>query len=245
MSLFNGHKGAISLTFDDGRVSQWKFAAPEMTKRGIYGTFFIVAENAAAEQFDPDFMKNGDLWAQIASFGHEIGSHSMTHAKAETLDEKKAEYEAHESIPTLTSYCSYKPVSYCYPYTDVNDALFSAVKRNYSQARGGRVARADKFYSPKDSINYHNLSCYHIGASSVGINTIPAIIQEALRRQCWVTLMFHTVGDGDEKAGVKPWDTVSEGDFIGLLDLLNIAKDAGLWVATFRDVAENLRANQK
>lgn len=244
--LWNGKQAALSLTFDDGRASQIEFAVPEMNARGINGTFFLVAGDARL-QFDPrgNDVERKRMWRTAADCGHEIGSHSLTHAKAEDLGPDEAKLEAEGSLRIIKEDYNVTPVSYCYPFTDVNDAIKREVVKNYKQARGGRVARKDKFLRPESDFDMHNITCRHIGGADVTVNGVPSLILEALERRSWIVMMFHTIGSGDETSKVKPWDLVTEDQFRGMLDLLLVAKKAGLWVAPFGVVAENLRQNRK
>lgn len=245
--LWNGNTGALSLTFDDGRVSQIDFAIPEMTKRDIFGTFFLVAGRDNRLQFDPygNEALRLEHWRKAAALGHELGNHSMTHSKAEDIGPAEAKVEAVDSLKIFGEDYNLRPASYCYPYTESNDAIHNEVAHHYSQARAGRSARKDKFLRPEDRFDMHAITCRHIGGSDLTVNAVSTLVLEALERKSWITLMFHTIGTGDEKAQIKPFDTVSEDQFCGMLDGLLVARKAGLWVAPFGVVAENLRQNRK
>jgi len=66
----HGKKMALSLTFDDGRLSQPDQGIPLLDKYGVKGTFYLI----------PDAMlKRLEGWKKAVSNGHEIGNHSLTH----------------------------------------------------------------------------------------------------------------------------------------------------------------------
>ena len=61
---------ALSLSFDDARVSQIDVVMPLLDKHGVKATFYVVP--SFAEQRLPG-------WKKAVTQGHEIGNHSMSH----------------------------------------------------------------------------------------------------------------------------------------------------------------------
>ena len=66
----SGKKMAISLTFDDARLSQIDKGIPLLDKYGVKGTFYVSPESV---------MKRLDGWKKAVSNGHDIGNHSVLH----------------------------------------------------------------------------------------------------------------------------------------------------------------------
>jgi peptidoglycan/xylan/chitin deacetylase (PgdA/CDA1 family) len=61
---------ALSITFDDSRVSQWENGIPILDEYGIKSTFYVM----------PHVVENHrDAWKSAAENGHEIGNHTITH----------------------------------------------------------------------------------------------------------------------------------------------------------------------
>lgn len=232
MSLWNGNRGALSLTFDDALPCQLEYAVPVMNAHDIQGTFFAIADC-------PAYPLDVHGWRKAIPFGHEIGSHSVRHKKAATLDDKSAAYEAKESKRILENHFGVPVVSFCYPYTDAPTHLQKAVgDAGYLQARGGRVARADKFIRPGDGINMLNITCFHVN-DGVLSEQGEMWAHSALERNAWVVLMLHGVGnDGNQ------WDNIFPPAWEKFMKFLQREKERGLWVAPFGIVADNLRSNQ-
>lgn len=229
MALWNGHNGAISLTFDDGLPCQIGYALPAMDERGIPGTFFLIKNSP----YDKEFRR--ETWLRAIEYGHEVGSHSVNHRKAAELTPREAIDECVGSRNFLESELGAPINSFCYPYTDAPQHLQSAVRQTYKQARGGRGARHDHHIVSGDGVNLYNMPCEHVGGTSWP--DIDKWVAEALRRKAWVTLMFHGVGPDETQ-----WDNISALRFKYVLDVIAEARDnSGLWVGTFGDVAENLR----
>ena len=229
MSLWNGNRAALSLTFDDGLACQLEHAVPVMTKRRVPGTFFLIEKSEAAG-YGP---LNVPAWKQAVADGHEIGSHSTSHKKAGSLSVEQCAFEAIHSKQFLEKTFDVPVTSYCYPYTDAPGVLQSAVRQaGYTQARGGRVARLDKFITGDSGINIFNTPCYHVNEAVV--SEVSMMLSAALWRQAWVILMLHGVGPD-----YTQWDNVGTKAFDELLDIVCRARQEGLWVATFKDVAQN------
>ena len=66
----NGKRMAISLSFDDARVSQVDTGLALLRKHGVKATFFLQG-NRIEQRLEG--------WRQAVADGHEIGNHSMTH----------------------------------------------------------------------------------------------------------------------------------------------------------------------
>jgi len=65
-----GKRGAVSLSFDDARLSQIDAGMALLDRHGVKATFFVVPQ--AVEQ-------RLDAWKQAIAAGHEIGNHSLNH----------------------------------------------------------------------------------------------------------------------------------------------------------------------
>jgi len=65
-----GKRAAVSLSFDDGRLSQIDAGMALLDRYGVKATFFVLP--SAVEQ-------RLDGWKQAVAAGHEIGNHSLNH----------------------------------------------------------------------------------------------------------------------------------------------------------------------
>ena len=85
----NGCRSAVSLTFDDGNLSQWEIAVPILNNRNLLSTFYLpTVDSAPGYDHWTDILKS---WKEVAEQGHEIGNHTRSHrfsrAFGESLDE--------------------------------------------------------------------------------------------------------------------------------------------------------------
>jgi peptidoglycan/xylan/chitin deacetylase (PgdA/CDA1 family) len=126
----NHGKSLILYTFDDGRESNYTVAAPLLESFGGRGVFFVVpgfAECADTQQalsfyrtrINPDMRPNDEDvedWkpmspaqiADLASRGHAIGNHTLTHERLNGLSAERLEQEIGESARKLASWTKKK-----------------------------------------------------------------------------------------------------------------------------------------
>lgn len=113
----DGKRAAVSMSFDDGRVSQVEAGLPLLKKANVKVTFYVTP--AAVE-------KNVAGWRQAVADGHEIGSHSLTHpctgnyafsAKnaLEDFDLPKMAAQLDEATDRIHKLLGVKPTTFAYP----------------------------------------------------------------------------------------------------------------------------------
>jgi len=112
-----GKRLAISLTFDDARLSQVDNGLPILNKYGAKATFY-----ASIHRLEERL----DAWKEAAANGHEIGNHSLTHpcsgnfpfARKRALEDytlNMMRYELDEAGNIIERLLGVKPVSFAYP----------------------------------------------------------------------------------------------------------------------------------
>jgi peptidoglycan-N-acetylglucosamine deacetylase len=112
-----GKQMALSLTFDDARLSQADNGIPLFDKYGVKATFYI-SPGAMLERLE--------IWQQAARNGHDIGNHTLYHPcsgnfpwarnralENYTLDKMRAELDSASSL--IEELLGVQPVSFAYP----------------------------------------------------------------------------------------------------------------------------------
>ena len=112
-----GKRAAISLTFDDARLSQIDQGLPILDEYGVKATFYVSIR---------PFEERLDAWKTAVANGHEIGNHTLTHPcsgnfpfirnralEDYTLDRMRRELEEASNI--IESLVGVRPVSFAYP----------------------------------------------------------------------------------------------------------------------------------
>lgn len=81
--VWNGHKAAIALTYDDSLHSQLDIAIPQLDAAGLKGTFFLMGRQIGDQV---------PRWKAAATRGHELGNHTVNHPCARGSYEMPVQY---------------------------------------------------------------------------------------------------------------------------------------------------------
>ncbi len=126
-----GHTAAVSVTFDDALYTQVAVGAPLLEERNLLGTFYVLTGDDWNE-----WEGYWDDWREVAAAGHEIGSHTVTHAQLSTLSEQEMREELEQSRETIDAEI---PGQTCrtiaYPYGDYDDFVEEVTADYYIAAR--------------------------------------------------------------------------------------------------------------
>jgi len=112
-----GKRAAISLTFDDARISQVDNGLPILDEYGAKATFYVSIRSLE---------ERTDAWKRAAANGHEIGNHSLTHpcsgnfpfARKRALEDYTLymmRNEMKEAGNIIEQVTGVRPVSFAYP----------------------------------------------------------------------------------------------------------------------------------
>lgn len=113
----NNKSAALSITFDDARVSQWEKGIPILDEYNLKSTFYVlprIIENNAEE------------WKVAAANGHEIGNHTVTHpcsgnfafSQHNALEDyslEKMEQELHSANKSIHTLVGVHPQTFAFP----------------------------------------------------------------------------------------------------------------------------------
>ncbi len=118
--IFNGGTlplNPIMITFDDSTAGQWD-AAAALDARGMKGVFFVITGNS---QLSPDQLRS------MASRGHELESHTVTHPYLTKISDAELAYQLTQSKATLEGILG-RPVRFvAYPYGENDGRVQAAV----------------------------------------------------------------------------------------------------------------------
>jgi peptidoglycan/xylan/chitin deacetylase (PgdA/CDA1 family) len=237
----NGCLGALSLTFDDGIQSQLDIAVPLLNKFGLHGTFYI---NPRGD----DWLELLNPWQEVASAGHEIGNHTLSHACSsnfsidpgargiDTMSLKDIEVDILEAQRRLDEvFPGQKSRSFCYPCYEAfvgkgrtRQSYVPIVAKYFVAGRGrGEIAN-----SPANC-DLHYLWSWPVERSS-GAQLVGLAEQATQGR--WGIMTFHGIHQGHLP--------VADVDFQELLGFLARHKNR-IWVATVAEVAQRILDRRK
>ena len=235
----NGKRVAVSLSFDDARLSQIDTGLALLNEEGAKATFFVEATNIGQRL---------DGWKKAVAEGHEIGNHSLTHPctgnyafsrpnalenyglqmMAAQLDDANAEIQRLLGV---------KPKTFAYPCgqkfvgrgVDVRSYVPLVAERfllgrGYLDESANDPAFCDlaqAMGTPFDDMDFAQMK---------------GLVEQAAKDGRWVIFVGHEIG----KRGYQVTDTVA------LKALCEYLKDPAnaIWLGTVEEVAEHIRVQR-
>jgi peptidoglycan/xylan/chitin deacetylase (PgdA/CDA1 family) len=225
---WNDHSAAVSLSFDDARAVHLDVVVPELNKRHLNATFFVIVSK----------LTRLDDWRRAQAQGHEIGNHSVTHEHPAELDRASEELEVEDAKKFLDSNFKSNVTIFAYPYSESTPGLLFWVKRYDFAARGWQGDTASPYVTSDAEPDWYNLPSQP-AYTKYDAAVYRSWIDKAFAMHAWTTLQIH--GVGDPSTGFEPIPTHT---FLALLDDLKAQESRGLWVAPFGTVAAYLRAQK-
>jgi peptidoglycan/xylan/chitin deacetylase (PgdA/CDA1 family) len=225
---WNNHVAALSLTFDDSRPVHLDVAVPELNKRHLRATFFLIVSKTTRI----------DDWRRVQSQGHEIGNHTVSHEHAADLGKAGEELQIEDAKKFLESNFNSDIITFAYPYTEVSPGLLYWAKRYDFAARGGRGDGSAVYIKSDVQPDWYNLPSQP-SYTKYDATIYKSWIDKDISLKAWTAVQIH--GIGDPSTGFEP---IPRDTFIELLDYAKAAESRGLWVAPFGEVAAYFRAQK-
>lgn len=222
---WNGYKGALSLTFDDGDPSQLDVAIPELAKRNFKGTFFLIH----------DRLVRVEDWKKAADSGQEIGNHSLTHKRAKDLAPGEAEQQVSEAKKRLEELFSIPILAFAYPFTEINPALRRSAQTHHLLSRGGM---GDYFFMPESFPDWDYLPsqvAYTLTSSGI----YKGWADKAISMGSWTIPQFHAF-----EGTLTGWQPLAAGTFVDFLDYL-VERQKEIWIAPIGEVGAYWKAQKQ
>lgn len=236
----DGYSGALSLTFDDGRLNQIEKAVPILNDLGFKATFYLCPKG-------DNWQEVLSPWVDVYRAGHEIGNHTISHVctralypKREgrcledmTLEEIEADIlEASRRIKEM--FPEQEEFSFCYPCYNNHvgsgrrrQSYVPIVAKHFLAARGiGEFP----FGNYPATCDLHYLWSWPIQMMS-GIELVGLAERTAALSQ-WGIMTFHGIDDGGNLS-------ISMSAFRELCDFLDRHRDR-IWVAPVITVARKI-----
>lgn len=225
---WNGHPAAISLTFDDARPVHLDVAVPELNKRHLHATFFVIVSR----------LTRLDEWRQAQAEGHEIGNHTVTHEHPSALTKAGEEVQVEDAKNFLDSNFHANIITFAYPYMEISPGVLFWVKK-YNFAARGWPQDPNLLYVKSDADpDWYNLPGQPI-FTKYGLEVYQGWIEKALSLNAWTSFQFHGIGDAS-----TGWEPIPADKFTALLDYLKAEQTKGLWIAPFGEISAYLRAQR-
>jgi peptidoglycan/xylan/chitin deacetylase (PgdA/CDA1 family) len=121
---------AVVLMFDDGFEDFFSVVAPELSRRSLPASAFVITDRS-----DPEYLADDGLsylkWSeirQLSAAGIEIGSHTCSHACLTSVPREQTEKELADSLNLILRNTSQKTVPFSFPYGQSSEAINELVR---------------------------------------------------------------------------------------------------------------------
>ena len=235
-----GKRAALSLTFDDARVSQIDVGVPLLDRHGVRATFYVSQAN---------LMKRLEGWKRAAASGHEIGNHSRSHpctgnyrfsrSKAlEDFTEARMEAELDGANEDIQRLLGVKPLSFAYPCGqkfvgrgEKTRSYVPLVARRFLSGRG----YLDEAANDPEVCDLAQLM--GTGFDELSYDQMRKLVEAAAGEGRWLVFVGHEIG----RTAYQTTDAEV------LERLCRYATDPanGLWIDTVGNIARHVEAARK
>lgn len=236
----NGKKVAVSLSFDDARLSNVDAGTVLLDRYGIKATFFVVPSAVK---------KRLEGWKKAVASGHEMGNHSVNHPcsgnfvwsreKAlENYTPEKMRSELIEANKQVQELLGVKPEVFAYPCGQMfigrgrnTQSYVPVVADLFLSGRGWRNE------APNDPSYCDMAQIYGMEMDGKDFGEIKELIETARKSGQWLVLAGHeTAESGSQTTRLAM-----------LKQLCEYAKDPvnGVWIAPIGEVAKYVQKQRK
>jgi len=234
-----GARAALSLSFDDARVSQVDTGMALLDRHGVKATFYLVPSSVE---------RRLDAWKRAAANGHEIANHSLTHpcsgnfpfARAKALEDytlDRIRHELADANTRLQELLGVTPESFAYP---CGQSFVGRGTRTQSYvpiaAELFVTARGWLDEAPNDPAYVDFAQITGIESDGKDFDQVLPILENARAAGAWLVLAGHDIGTGGPQT-----------TRLAMLDALcayAMNSSNGIWIAPVGTVARYVRAQR-
>jgi peptidoglycan/xylan/chitin deacetylase (PgdA/CDA1 family) len=231
-----GKRAAISLTFDDARVSQLDRGLPILDAYGVKATFYVVPPNG--QQRLPD-------WKKAVANGHEMGNHSLKHpctgnfswSREKALENytlEKMGHELDEASAAIERLLGVRPATFAYPCGQKfvgrgleTRSYVPLIAERFVVGRGAfdEVANDPAFCDLAQATG--------IDMDGLGFEQAKQFVDKAVAEGQWLIFFGHDVGEGGRQTTIAKT----------LEALCQYARDPanGIWIDTVATIGRYIQ----
>ena len=236
----NGKKAAVSLSFDDARLSQVDYGLALFKKEGVKVTFFVQPSGVE---------KRLAGWKQAVADGHEIGNHSLTHPctgnyafsrhnALENYDLAMMAQQLDGANQEIYRQLAVKPRTFAYPCGQKFVGKGTEVK-SYVPLVADRFLAGRGYLdeSANDPLVCDLAQAMGTGFDDLDFTQMKKIVDDAVQEGRWVIFVGHEIGQrGYQTTDTKALESLCE-------YLKNPA--TGVWLSTVEEIASYIRKQRE
>jgi len=220
-------RGLLSITFDDGKLSQYENALKILEAYRVKATFFVFTDGIGTSGF-----MTTDQLKEVAKLGHEVASHGKAHVDETTLTEAELDTQLDKS-PYFEAN-GFEVYTHSYPHGAYNSTVIKKVKESgyYAALEVGNT-RNTLTEILRDTYHLDRFLCAWDGGAPAlnNLNEVKTEIDNAVTNNDWVVLLFHDIP--------HPGGFPTEDD---LREIIEYALEKGIQIKTVRDVVLSRRS---
>lgn len=235
-----GKKAAVSLSFDDARLSQVDNGLALFRKEGVKVTFFVQPSGVE---------KRLAGWKQAVADGHEVGNHSLTHPctgnyefsrhnALENYDLAMMARQLDEANKEIYKQLGVKPRTFAYPCGQKFVGRGTEV-RSYVPLVANRFLAGRGYLdeSANDPLVCDLAQAMGTGFDDLDFLQMKKIVDDAVQEGRWVIFVGHEIGE----RGYQTTDTQA------LEALCEYLKNpaTGVWLSTVEEIASYIQKQRE
>jgi peptidoglycan/xylan/chitin deacetylase (PgdA/CDA1 family) len=217
----------VTFCFDDGKASDYEKAFPYLQRKGIRATYFQCTSRIG----QAGYCTSAQL-AEMAAAGHEIGSHTVTHANLATLTEEQMIAELKNSKLAIQTITGYPCRTLGIPDGQYNDYALQMLAGFYEAARCSNQGL--NYYG--DASRTFNYKAYFMDSPGRTLADMKSLVDSAVSEKAWLVISMHEIVESNPTS----WQTL-ESDFRELVDYVFARKPHELDTVTFYEGACRIR----
>ncbi len=170
----------VTLTFDDGWANHATVGRLKLGQHEMDGTFYVLS---GVVNVNP-YMSTAQV-LQLQNAGHEIASHTVTHADLPTISSSQQDYELRQSKTDLEAMISAPVQNFCSPYGHYDDAVLAKVRPLYSSHR-----TVQRGFNTRADTDIYRLRVQNIYSTTTRAE-VESWLETARAQGSWLILVYH------------------------------------------------------
>jgi peptidoglycan/xylan/chitin deacetylase (PgdA/CDA1 family) len=235
----NGARAAVSLSFDDARLSQPDRGFKFLDKLKVQATFYVSIGSMTQRL---------DAWKRAAAAGHEIGNHSMTHpcsgnyewARKNALEDYTLERLSHDIEQAdieIQRHLGLRATTFAYPCGqkfigrgEATQSYVPLIAKRFKIGRGynDTMMNDPEFFDPAQALG--------VNMDSKTFDEIKPDLDATLKRSGWLLLAGHEMGEG------QAFQTTM---LATIEAIAGFCKENNVWLDTVDHVATHVLSQRK
>jgi peptidoglycan/xylan/chitin deacetylase (PgdA/CDA1 family) len=239
----NNKKIAVSLSFDDARLSQIDHGIPLLNRLAVKASFYV-SLGALDQRLEG--------WKAAIAAGHEVGNHTVNHpcsgnfswSQSRALEDYTADQMERELIDAnraIHERLALTPQTFAYPcgqtFVGRGEKLRSyvpLVARHFLAGRGFR----DEVHNAPGFCDLAKLGAFDL--DNTPLDGLKSRIRAAAAENAWVIFAGHETAGGEKADGRQ---TVDNSVLVQLCEFC-LDPDNGVWLDTVANIAKYVKAHR-